>query len=123
MDTHTQAKALAQAPAIRDLNDRFRKGDASIPGRTMITLGVQDLAAEQSTGGLEQIVVAVRSFDRFDADNDPHHEHDFGAFEFHGQKLFWKIDYYAPDLQHGSEDPADISKTVRVLTIMLASEY
>jgi hypothetical protein len=31
--------------------------------------------------------------------------------------------YYAPDLQHGSDDSADTSKTVRVLTIMLASEY
>ena len=56
-------------------------------------------------------------------DNDPHGEHDFGSFELCGRKLFWKIEYYDPDLQHGSEDPADPAKTMRVLTVMLAEEY
>lgn len=40
-----------------------------------------------------------------------------------GEKIFWKIDYYAPDLVHRSEDPFDTKQTVRVLTIMLAAEY
>ncbi len=62
-------------------------------------------------------------FDSFTEDNDPHGEHDFGAFEHAGQRIFWKIDYYAPDMEHGSENPADPQQTVRVLTIMLAREY
>ncbi len=65
----------------------------------------------------------IAGFDAFDADYDPWREHDFGAFDFEGQKLFWKIDAYAPDMEHGSEDPTDLVKTVRVLTIMLAEEY
>jgi len=52
-----------------------------------------------------------------------HGERDFGVFEHQGQKLFWKIDYYDPTLSFGSEDPTDLSKTHRVLTILLASEY
>ena len=55
--------------------------------------------------------------------HDPEGEHDFGAFEHGGARFFWKIDYYTPDMEHGSEDPADPSQTLRVLTIMLAEEY
>ena len=66
---------------------------------------------------------AVRRFDAFGADNDPHGEHDFGAFDLAGERLFWKIDYYDPTLTGGSSDPGDPAVTTRVLTIMLALEY
>jgi hypothetical protein len=56
-------------------------------------------------------------------DNDPHHEHDFGAIDLHGEKWFWKFDYYSSDMRHGSDDPSDVNRTRRVLTIMAASEY
>ena len=62
-------------------------------------------------------------FDKFDSDNDPHREHDFGSFEIDGETYFFKIDYYALDMDGGSEDPADPEKTTRVLTIMRADEY
>ena len=39
------------------------------------------------------------------------------------ERIFWKIDYYDPSLDFGSEIPSDPAQTVRVLTIMLASEY
>ncbi|MFN3889606.1 MAG: DUF3768 domain-containing protein [Beijerinckiaceae bacterium] len=108
--------------AIRELNDRFRKGDASIPGRIMITSGVQTLIAKQDDG-LQIVIQAVRDFDDFSKGNDPYAEHDFGAFDCLGARLYWKLDYYAPDMEHGSENPADAGQTVRVMTIMLAEEY
>lgn len=43
--------------------------------------------------------------------------------EVDGRQLFWKIDYFDAAMEFGSEDPADPSKTTRVLTIMLSSEY
>jgi len=102
--------------AIAALNDACR----AEPGAGwMLTAGVQALGA----AALAQMVAAVREFSDFSEDNDPHGEHDFGAFELGGQRLFWKIDYYDLDLCMASPDPADPAVTKRVLTLMLAEEY
>jgi hypothetical protein len=37
------------------------------------------------------IVGKVMSFEDFTEDNDPHGEHDFGAFDFKRERIFWKI--------------------------------
>lgn len=108
---------------IRDFNDRFRAGDLTIPGQALVTAGVQRHVDQAPNLNLASVIQAVASFNEFTSENDPHQERDFGSFEIHGERLFWKIDYYAPDMEHGSDDPADLGKTVRVLTIMLASEY
>lgn len=105
------------AERIRDLNDAFRRSFAG--GRVMTTAGVAAMAEELRAEVFER----VRTFEAFTRDNDPHGEHDFGSFEVAGQKLFWKIDAYDAAMEFGSEDPADPTKTTRVLTIMLASEY
>jgi hypothetical protein len=110
--------ASSNTKRIAELNDLCRKAPG-IAGKMFITQGIAVLpAADQSA-----ICEKVENFATFTPDNDPYGEHDFGAFEHEGQKIFWKIDYYAPDMQHGSENPADPKQTVRVLTIMLASEY
>ena len=100
---------------IRELNDQFRK--TMIGGRAVMTPGI---AARDD---LPAIIHAVRKFSAFDGDNDPHHEHDFGAFKIDDQQIFWKLDYYDLDLNGGSLDPSDPSVTCRVMTIMLAEEY
>jgi hypothetical protein len=107
------------------INDRFRLNlgiaalGGGVPGKVVMTAGIAALSPDDMVAVLSK----VRAFSAFSADNDPHHEHDFGSFEHGEARIFWKIDCYAPDLLHGSEDPADLCKTVRVLTVMLASEY
>jgi len=107
---------------IQELNDRFRKGEKGIPGTVVVTNGVQSLLAEVGES-LDTLVIAVQGFDSFTEDNDPYGEHDLGKFSFHGAELFWKIDQYNTTYDGGSEDPTDLTKTCRVLTIMLTHEY
>lgn len=101
---------------IAELNDVLRT--TFLTGRVLMTEGILDLPDELQS----RIVEAVQTFTAFTPDNDPHGEHDFGAVTIEGEKILWKIDYYAPDMMHGSEDPSDPKQTRRVLTIMLAGE-
>lgn len=116
-----------KTPTIRSLNDRFRQAiprASEVPGRVVMTLGIQALCDTEAEPALYlgDLFRLIRDFDDFIADNEPHGEHDFGAFDFRDSKCFWKIDFYAPDLQWGSQDPSDAKKTMRVLTVMLARE-
>lgn len=119
-----------KANRIAELNDRFRKSTRTLDpvaislGRKVMTSGIRDLGLVATV----EIAERVAAFDTFTNDNDPHREHDFGAFEHAGHKIFWKIDYYdrasfRTGHDMGSEDPSDPAKTLRILTIMLASEY
>jgi Protein of unknown function (DUF3768) len=105
------------AEKIRALNDAFRT--TMTGGRVMMTAGVDALPSDVKA----MVIRRVATFSDFTPDNDPHGEHDFGNFEVDRRKLFWKIDYFDAAMEFGSEDPANPSKTTRVLTIMLASEY
>jgi hypothetical protein len=102
---------------IRQLNDALRTTFQN--GKVMLTCGVDALPPDVK----RMVILKVRTFSDFTNDNDPHSEHDFGSFEVPGERIFWKIDYYDENLEHGSEDPSDLFKTTRVLTIMLAGEY
>lgn len=81
----------------------------------MVTPGIREL------GHVANLIKAVRKFDSFTEENDPHGEHDFGSLEWYGVQVFWKMDYYDWALEYG-EDPLS-PRCKRVLTIMLASEY
>lgn len=123
-----------QTEIIRRLNDAAR----IIPGVTTlanITVGFQALSDADRSYAL----ALIARFSKFDDNNDPYGEHDFGAIyclrsggwtqdrpdddEVIAVTVFWKIDYYEPSLTFGSEAPWDEQQTKRVLTIMLSSEY
>ena len=102
---------------IQQLNDKLRTTFTG--GRVLLTRGVRFRPVED----VREILYKVQHFSDFNEDNDPYKEHDFGKFAFKDDVIMWKIDYYAPDMQFGSEDPSDPTKTVRVLTIMTSEEY
>ena len=115
-----------KAADIAALNDLFRSGffipsfgPRPVPGRIVCTSGVGSLPPET------QICISgqVSRFASFTEDNDPHGEHDFGAFDADRHRIFFKIDYYDKALACHSPDPSDPSVTERVITIMLAEEY
>ena len=110
--------ASSKTARIACLNDLTRKA-LGLTGRVLQTAGVSALPVSDQSAIREK----VEMFDQFTADDNPWGERDFGAFEHDGKKIFWKIDYYDRTLTAGSEDPSDPFQTVRVLTIMLASEY
>jgi hypothetical protein len=102
---------------IRALNDEMRQNFAG--GIAVMTPGIAALGAE----AVARIVNTIGVFDDFCHANDPHEEHDFGAFDADGHRVFFKIDYLDKSLTYQSRDPSDPSVTERVITIMLAEEY
>jgi hypothetical protein len=109
---------MSNSLEIRRLNDSFRRS-LSGGGKRLMTAGVGALPYSDQAA----ILVKVMAHDCFPEGDDPYGEHDFGAFDHAGQRIFWKIDYYDPTEEFGSQDPSDPAKTVRVLTILLADEY
>ena len=103
---------------IRELNDHFRR-DTIGRGSIVLTEGI----VSKGRAFVKDAAEAVQTYKDFNKDNDPWGEHDFGAVDVADQMVFWKIDYYTPDLTAGSDNPANEAQTHRVLTIMLASEY
>src|SRR6266851_4777041 len=102
---------------IRALNDQLRQHLTG--GTAVITPGIAALGPQ----AVERIVKTIAVFDDFCHANDPHQEHDFGAFDADGHRIFFKIDYLDQSFTYLSPDPADPAVTQRVITIMLAEEY
>ena len=98
-------------PTIAELNDAFRRTTR----RIVITPGVGEF------DDLLALIMAVRTFDDFNEDNDPHLEHDFGALDWHDERTYWKIEYFNKELT-AWEDPLS-PECERIMTVGLLSEY
>lgn len=77
---------------------RFRRGDTTIPGQWVVTTALSNHILETEKVPLD-VIEFVRTFDTFTEDNDAYGTHEFG-----------------------SPDPTDLSQTVRMMTIMAASD-
>ena len=102
---------------IRKLNDAFRT--SFIGGKVMLTLGIRAKSDIEQTEILERVV----NFNDFNKNNDVYGEHDYLSFDYKGEKIIAKIDYYDQNYRFMSENPADPTITNRVLTIMTGAEY
>ena len=102
---------------IKTLNDNLRKH--LIGGRVMLTAGIN----AKSQDDIAKILSEVRHFNNFTEANDPYNEHDFGSFDYKGEKILWKIDYYDINNKYHSEDPSNPDITNRILTIMKVFEW
>ena len=95
---------------IAKKNDEFRRGYSFT-----VTRGIEAMP------NMLEVIDRVKAFNDFTEDNDPYGEHDFGSLLCSSETIYWKIDYYNPELS-GWCDPLDI-RCRRILTIMLAEEY
>jgi hypothetical protein len=109
--------SASKVTLIRELNDKLRT--TCVGGALLSTDGIA--ALPEATR--KRIMTAIRTFDAFTADNDPHGEHDFGAVEVDDLKVFFKIDNFDRAGEMHSPDATDPAVTLRVLTVMLAEEY
>lgn len=112
---------LTKSQKIARLNDQFRQNLPyfALLGQVVTTASIATLSQNEKY----RIFKKVSEFNGFNEDNDPYGEHDFGSFNHNADTIFWKIDYYDKALKYGSDDPADNSKTKRILTIMYSYEY
>ena len=102
---------------IATLNDKFRK--SFIGGEVLLSAGIAAMSSEDKVN----IVALVQNFNDFNEGNNPYSENDFGTFDYKGEKILWKIDYYDLNNKYHSEDPSNPDITNRILTIMTVYEY
>ncbi len=129
----TTPAAVDHTAEIARLNDAARAGSLAT-SRTVFTRALADILAGDAEGlgscqaSLMLGQAALRRLINetpIEPGNDPYGERDFGAVEFQGHKIFWKVDVYANDgtFSWGSETPWDAQQSFRVVTIMLASDW
>lgn len=118
-----------QAELIAELNDALRTNISNPQGhnRVVMTQGIAALIEDSPLRPFwfdqQALLRIVRTYNEFGPDNNPYGQRDFGGFNFKDTRCFWKIDYYDPNLEYGSEDHADPTRTARVLTIATMAEY
>lgn len=113
--------AETRVETIARLNDRCRQGfdrtaRITVTRTCLATLSNGTLASEAVAQAL--LLQELRRY-RF-AEDCP--ERDRGSFTIDNTEVYFRIDYHDATLEWGSEDPANASLTIRVLTLMLRED-
>lgn len=118
---HTIDK-LDRTKAIAHLNDRARQ---SLDRHAKVVFMINLLNKFSDGTHANDIIAQARIMKamRHCAFSEDSPERDLSIFEVDGHRIMMKIDYYDTTLEWGSEDPADASKTRRIITIMAPEDY
>lgn len=121
---------MSATQRIATANDAFRrnmfvkielgKTETQRPnGIITVSAGVHHLPPDDKA----RVLVAVKNFNDFNADNNPYGEREFGSIELAGiPPVFWRIAYYEDEtMQFGAEAPE--VQCFRLLSIYLAEEH
>lgn len=103
---------------IAVLNDYLRMTFNLNVGHAIISRSINALPKEDRDG----IVQAVKDAHVFPPESDPLGHHDLGQVSHGDHEAVWRMEYYDRECRNKSEDPADLSKTYRVLRINLLQE-
>jgi hypothetical protein len=117
MEVAMEVLSRDKVAEIRRLNDQFRTTFRG--GEILLTASVAALPDMVKASALEK----VAAFKDFNEENDPSEEHDYGSFDHCDREVWFKIDYYATDMEHASPDPTDTLLTKRIMTIGLAQDW
>ncbi|CAN7652341.1 DUF3768 domain-containing protein [Phenylobacterium sp. LjRoot225] len=104
------------------LNDLARTDPHRVNATWYATKGVADLI-EGGQDRRRELQEAIASFSAFHLGDEGYRERDFGALTLWGQRLCWKIDYFAPEGEELSAAEWSVELTRRVLTVLLVHEY
>ena len=111
------------ARIISGQNDKFRREllrpDKTIPGHVSWSRRVRERSDDFKTA----VKLAVAAYTFPTAFDDPYSERDVGTIEVVGVPLVWQIDVADPELPEWMTDRTDLSRMVRLLSIMPVDEY
>ena len=107
---------------IARLKDRCRLGSDPTTRHVITRACLAEFAGGSTADGLFAQAMLVANVRAHVFEGSAATLRDAGDFVFKDTTVYFKIDAYDLALEFGSEDPADPSVTVRVLTIMLAQD-
>ena len=113
-----------ETATIAKQNDQLRLGllagmPKDMKAQVLVTPGIN----AKGPAFVSLCLLSISMFKDFSEDNDPWGDRGFAALTVDDTRIYFKIDLYDEACEYGSEEPANLARTTRVLTLLLPSEY